>query len=86
MISGGCNFLDLHFSIKTKRDLPVGLLFIFDTLGFLSFLALLIANGIVATHLDMRHANKSAGGTFLLAYASVPWIFCWYADHLIDNC
>lgn len=52
-----------------------------DALGFLSFLALLITNGIVASNLGYWRPN---GHAVLLAYASVPWMFCWSVEPGLD--
>ena len=52
--------------------MPVQLLAWIDLLGFLAFLAFLIANGIVAGH------SWRTDHAVLLAYTSVPWMFSWY--------
>ena len=44
-----------------------------DGLGFLGFLTILIANGIVCGDL-WRHG----GLVVLMAYNTVPWMICWY--------
>ena len=41
-----------------------------DCLGFLSYLALLIANGIIVNDLW-------DGPVILYTYNSVPWMVCW---------
>ena len=55
---------------KQKHLVSVNFLVFMDGLGFLSFLALLIANGIVVN--DMRR-----GPRILMVYNSVPWMVCW---------
>lgn len=75
-ISMAWNHLDLASNRLFKRELPITILIIVDTLGFLSFLALLIANGIVASELGYRRT----GDAMLLAYASVPWMICWFVE------
>lgn len=49
--------VDLFFPRFHKQGLPVGLLAFVDALGFCSFLALLIANGIIAQKLSWRRPN-----------------------------
>jgi len=74
----GCSFLwncvDLatHSDqiFKSKHVLSLNTLVFFDMLGFLSYLALIIANGIIIG--DLWH-----GPTVLYTYNSVPWITCW---------
>ena len=56
--------------LKQKFPISVGLLVFVDTLGFLGFLALLIANGIIVDHMYR-------GPKILMIYNSVPWMFCW---------
>lgn len=41
-----------------------------DTLGFLCYLTLLIANGIIIS-------DYGSGPVVLFAYNSVPWMVCW---------
>ena len=68
------NFADLasHSDriFKQKYLVSVNVLVCVDALGFLGFLALLIANGIVVN--DMHR-----GPRILLVYNSVPWMLCW---------
>lgn len=74
----GCSFLwncvDLashsDHIFKTKHVLSLNTLVFFDTLGFLSYLALLIANGIIIS--DLWN-----GPLMLYTYNSVPWMVCW---------
>lgn len=54
------------------RHLPALIICIVDTLGFLGFLALLIANGIVVNNL--RRVNQ------IYIYNSIPWVICWYVS------
>jgi hypothetical protein len=67
--------LDLVSKRLFKKDLPVGLVVGVDALGFLSFLALLVANGIIASNMG---SWQTAGDSILLTYTSVPWMFGWY--------
>ena len=53
-----------------KQFMTLNALLFMDTLGFLSYLTLLIANGIIIS--DLYH-----GPTVLFAYNSVPWMVCW---------
>ncbi|MCJ1464887.1 hypothetical protein MMC07_003502 [Pseudocyphellaria aurata] len=46
-----------------------------DVLGFCSFLALLIANGIITAHMYNWRVNTN-GRVILMTYTSVPWISC----------
>ena len=73
--------LDLTSIRLFKRELPIAILIMVDALGFLSFLALLITNGIVASHLGYW---RPTGHAVLLAYASVPWMFCWSVQPGLD--
>lgn len=68
------NHIDLASNRLFKKDLPIVSLVTVDALGFLSFLALLITNGIVASELGYWRT----GDAILLAYTSVPWMFCWF--------
>lgn len=61
---------------KQKHLICINTLVFVDALGFLSFLALLIANGIIVD--DMYR-----GPTFLMIYNSVPWMFCCAIHGLI---
>lgn len=45
-----------------------------DALAFLGFLAILIANGVVANH--MGRYWTSVDKIMLLAYNSFPWVIC----------
>ena len=74
--------LDLASIRLFKRELPIAILIIVDALGFLSFLALLIANGIVASRFRWW---RSAGYAVLLAYASVPWMFSWSVEPSLES-
>lgn len=76
------NLVDLFLRSLSEKDLSQGWIVFVDTLGFLSFLALLIANGIVASHGPRYHE----GHTFLLAYSSVPWLISWYVNQLATSC
>lgn len=49
-----------------------------DGLGFLGFLTILIANGIVCG--DLR---GNGGVIVLMTYNTVPWIICWYVIELL---
>lgn len=70
------NHLDLASNRLFKREMPVAILIVVDALGFLSFLALLIANGIIASELGYWRT----GDAILLAYASMPWMFSWSVE------
>ena len=76
------NHLDLASIRLFKRELPIAVLIIVDALGFLSFLALLIANGIVISDFGWW---RSIGHAVLLAYASVPWMFCWSVEPSLES-
>ena len=52
-----------------RRHIPSEYVLAIDTLGFLGFLALLIANGIVVHDLY--------DGQQMYVYNSVPWMVCW---------
>lgn len=52
--------------------MPIRLIAWLDLLGFVAFLVFLIVNGITAA----REHRRSV--IILLAYTSVPWMFCWY--------
>ena len=53
-------------------DLPPTVVTCVDGLGFLGFLAIIIANSIVCS--DLWHGG---GIVVLLVYNTVPWIVCW---------
>lgn len=74
--------LDLASIRLFKRELPIAILILVDALGFLSFLALLITNGIVASDFGYWRPTSHA---VLLAYASVPWMFCWSVEPGLDS-
>lgn len=76
------NHVDLAAKRVFKRELPTVSLIIVDAFGFLSFLTLLIANGIIAEGLGMWRN----GDAMLLAYTSVPWMFCWYVGFSLCIC
>lgn len=76
------NHLDLASNRLFKREVPTAIVMIVDALGFLSFLALLIANGIVASNLGWW---RTTGDAVLLAYASVPWMFCWFVERSLES-
>lgn len=59
------------------QRLPVGLLAFVDGLGFCSFLALLIVNGIIAEHLGVHSWDRVNKWVILMTYTSVPWMSCW---------
>jgi hypothetical protein len=67
------NHVDLASRRLFRKDLPAWSLVIVDALGCLSFLGLLIANGVVGSNLRYWRC----GDAMLLAYTSVPWMFCW---------
>ena len=50
----------------------------FDMLGFLSYLALIIANAVIVN--DLWN-----GPVMLYSYNSVPWMVTWYAFALCDD-
>lgn len=64
--------LGLHSNriFQNKQFLSLNALVLVDTVGFLSYLALLIANGIIVDHLYN-------GPQQLYVYNSVPWMVCW---------
>lgn len=53
-----------------KQFLTLNALLFMDTLGFLCYLTLLIANGIIIS-------DYGSGPVVLFAYNSVPWMVCW---------
>lgn len=67
--------VDLVSSHFHKRRVHVGLLAFVDALGFCSFLALLIVNGIIAGE-GYGYWNDN-GRVILMTYTSVPWMICW---------
>ena len=64
--------LDLTSRRLFRQDLPAVVLICMDLVGFLGFLAILIANGIIAEDLSYH-----GGLIVMLAYNSVFWIICW---------
>ena len=64
--------LDLTSRRLFRQDVPAIVLICVDSLGFLGFLAILIANGIIAEDLEYH-----GGLIVMLAYNSVFWIVCW---------
>ena len=74
--------VDLAAKRMFKRDLPTVSLIIVDAFGFLSFLILLIANGVITEDLG----KWRTGDAMLLTYTSVPWMFCWYVRFSLFIC
>lgn len=70
------NHVDLVSIRLFKKFLPVGSLVFVESLGFLAFLALLIANGIIVNNLHYMWGSPS-GNAMLMTYTSVPWMVCW---------
>lgn len=64
--------VDLVSPRISKQKLPVGLLAFIDGFGFLGFLALIIANGII-----MGRMWRESQRVVLMTYTSVPWMVCW---------
>lgn len=75
------NHVDLASKRLFTKYLPAWSLLVVDALGFLSFLALLIANGIIASKVRWWGASNAV----LLTYTSVPWIFCWYVGEGLSS-
>ena len=63
---------------RRKHLISATFLVFMDGLGFMSFLTLLIVNGVVVDH--MRR-----GPRILMVYNSVPWMVCWYVLSLIHS-
>ena len=81
------NHVDLAANRLSRKNLPTITVLVVDALAFLSFLALLIANGIVASNLmywGSYRYSRSLKHAILLTYASVPWMFCWYVKQSIS--
>lgn len=74
--------VDLAAKRMFKRDLPTVSLIVVDAFGFLGFLILLIANGVITEGLGMWRT----GDAMLLTYTSVPWMFCWYVRFSLFIC
>ena len=68
--------LDLVSTRFFKKVLSVGALAFVESLGFLAFLALLIANGIIVHDMDDMW-RYTTGDAMLMTYTSVPWMVCW---------
>lgn len=66
--------VDLVAPYFHKKSL--GLFAFVDVVGFCSFLALLIANGIIMEHI-MKDTWRAHNRVILMTYTSVPWISCW---------
>ena len=58
-----------------RKPLAPKLIFLVDTLGFLAFLTLLIANGLTVRNLpDRRNVWRHKSHFILVSYNSFPWI------------
>ena len=58
---------------RKGKEIPRALVLLVDTVAFGGFLAILIANGVIANKLDSRPGTTR---TLLMAYNSFPWIIC----------
>lgn len=67
------HIIDLVLRPLHKPRFPQLIAFV-DALGFCSFLALIIVNGVVAANRRWWRAN---GAVILMTYTSVPWMICW---------
>lgn len=73
-----CSAADL-LTVRYSWELPSLLIFCVDALGFLNFLALLIANGVVVQNYEGNHWDDLPSATATaMTYNSMPWIMCWY--------
>ena len=64
--------LDLTSRQVFRQEIAPIVLTCVDAFGFLGFLTILIANGIVCSHL-----RYFGGLVVFMAYDSVPWMVCW---------
>lgn len=70
-------FADIYSDRLWKGRINPMFYVLVDGIGFLSFLALLITNGIVLGDLNTRIYNgRHNGRIILLAYNTLPWIVC----------
>lgn len=65
------SLFDLVSNRVFQHGMPLRLIAWIDLLGFISFLIFLIVNGIIGSQ------EYDNGISMLLAYTSVPWMFCW---------
>lgn len=69
--------LDLASHRLLGREIPAQLLLFMETLGFLGFLAVLIANGIVSADYEgIPRWDGIKALPPLMIYNSVPWLVC----------
>ena len=72
------SILDLVSGRVLRHGIPLQALAWVDLLGFISFLIFLIVNGVVCGSREWK-----ASVAMLLAYTSVPWMFCCIIHGLV---
>lgn len=77
VISMVWHHLDLASPRILSKPIAWTAILFMDTLGFLGFLAVLIANGLISTDYSGFDYGGVPAIPPLMIYNSMPWLVCW---------